>query len=578
MNKPVYVFRPDPKGDGLIAALKDEFRLIPLSDLRESPTNPRKHFHAKAMDELTESVRQQGVVQPIVARFNPTDNEILYEIVTGARRYRASKAAGLATIPAIVRQLSDTAVIEIQMIENLQREDIHPLDEAQGYQTLIDKTGLEIGAIAAKVGKSESYVYQRLKLLALSDKAQKAFLAEKITAGHAILIARLQPADQAEALRECTQGYHTSVRALIDWIDRNVHMDLHAAPFKKDDAQLLPEAGACVNCPKRTGFQPALFPDIAKKDTCTDPKCFQAKLQAFSAQRLAELKEKGEDVVKITDYHGQNKPKGALDPSQYTKAGTTRCPDTKVGLMVGDDYDQGKTMRVCTNPKCKIHFGQAARESRSISQTGRNLAQERKHEAGKQAREEIITIIATDTAKLELADLKLLAEVLLVEMWHEEVKKLFKRRGWEPKKKGYNTDYRSVAHDRIEDMQPREVAGLLMECVLRSRRYMENDDLANVAKRSGVDFYKLERKALEALTERDRAKREKEKQRAGAQAEAKPKPGTCRYCGCTETTPCDVGVDGACAWVDKPHTVCSNPKCLRKFNAEKKTKKAETKK
>jgi len=561
MNKPEIV----------IPIAKDEFRLIPLADLCESPTNPRRHFAAKAMDELIESVRQQGVVQPIVARMLNTKVAGVkadYEIVTGARRFRASKAAGRDTIPAIVRLLSDVQVIEIQMIENLQREDIHPLDEAHGYQTLIDKTGLEVAAIAGKVGKSESYVYQRLKLLALIEKAQKAFLAEKITAGHAILIARLQPADQADALHECTQGFRTSVRDLIDWIDRHVHMDLNEAPFKKDDAQLVPYAGACVNCPKRTGFQPALFPDIAKKDTCTDPKCFQAKLQAFSTQRLAELKEQGKDVVKIVEYISHNKPKGALDSSQYEKAGNTKCPDTKVGMLV-DAHDLGKTMNVCTNPKCKIHFGRAARESQSITRTGRNLAQERKHVASEQAREEAIGIIATDTAKLEVTDLKLLAEAFIVEMWHEEVKKLFKRRGWEPRKKGYSTDYRSVAHDRLADMPPREVAGLLMECLLRSRLCPDNDDLAKIAKTNGVDFYKLERKAIEALTERDREKREKEKQRLQAKAEPKPKPGICRFCGCTETTPCDVGVEGACAWVDEPHTVCSNPKCLRRFNAEK---------
>ena len=111
--------------------------------------------------------------------------------------------------------------------------------------------------------------------------------------------------------------------------------------------------------------------------------------------------------------------------------------------------------------------------------------------------------------------------------------------------------------------------GLLMECLLRSHLCPDNDDLAKVAKKNGVDFYKLERKALEALTERDRARREKEKQRAAATAQPKPKPGTCRFCGCTETTPCDVGVEGACAWIDKSHTACSNPKCLRRFNAEK---------
>jgi hypothetical protein len=108
-----------------------------------------------------------------------------------------------------------------------------------------------------------------------------------------------------------------------------------------------------------------------------------------------------------------------------------------------------------------------------------------------------------------------------------------------------------------------------MECTLRSRLCPGDDELAKIAKTSGVDFYKLQRKALDALTARDREKREKEKQRAQPKDEPKPKPGTCRFCGCTETTPCNVGVEGACAWVDKQHTVCSNLKCLRRFNAEK---------
>lgn len=562
------------------AIFADEFRLIPLAEVRESATNPRKHFDPNALDELTKSIRQQGVIQPIVVRRSQAHGHAdCFEIVTGARRYRASINSGLATIPAIVRVLGDDQVIEIQMIENLQREDIHPLDEAQGYQTLLDKTGLEIAAIAAKVGKSESYIYQRLKLLALTEKIQKAFFADKISAGHAILIARLQPIDQAQALKECLEN-SANVRRLGEWIDRNVHMDLHGAPFKKDDAELIPAAGSCIDCPKRTGFHPELFPDIAKKDTCTDPKCFHAKLDAFTARRLGELKQKGDAIVKITtQYHSPGKAKDVLDSSQYKEAGAAECPDTKTGLII-DNVGQGKTLRVCTNPKCKQHFlGVSSRNARLLARTGRNPFQELKYKAGKQAREQTIAVIAADTVKLESADLKLLAEAFLIELWHEQVKELFKRRSWLPKISGGNSDYTAAARDQIKAMTPRQVAGLLMECVLRSRLCPENDDLAKIAKQSGVDFYKLERQTLAALTEKEDAKRDKEKQTpAPKPAEKKLPAGKCRYCGCTETTPCHVGKAGACAWYDKDRTLCTNPQCLRKFNADKQAKKPEKKK
>lgn len=189
---------------------------IALDKLHESPLNPRRAFDEKALKELAANLAQVGVLTPLLVRPNAKG----YEIAAGHRRFRAAKIAKLAGVPCVVRELDDQTFLEIMTIENLQREDIHPLDEALGYQALIDKTGMEVAAIAAKVGKSESYVYQRLKLAGLIKPAQKAFIEEKITAGHAILIARLQPKEQEEALKYCTGSCNCGVRELAAWIDR----------------------------------------------------------------------------------------------------------------------------------------------------------------------------------------------------------------------------------------------------------------------------------------------------------------------------------------------------------------------
>ena len=194
---------------------QQEFQYLPLALLRESKTNPRRQENAPALKELIESVRDRGVLVPLLVRptrgrsaiaHEPVDGN--YEIVAGSRRYRAAKEAGLLKVPVRVRDMTDPEVLEIQIIENLQREDVHPLDEGLGYRVLMEKSKLDVPAIAKKVGKSASYVYQRMKLADLDKSVQKATLEKRISAGHAILIARLQPKEQGEALKYCRPRYH----------------------------------------------------------------------------------------------------------------------------------------------------------------------------------------------------------------------------------------------------------------------------------------------------------------------------------------------------------------------------------
>jgi ParB/RepB/Spo0J family partition protein len=135
---------------------------VPLAKITPSTTNPRKSFPKDKLDELTDSVKRLGVLQPILLR--PLNGGGTYELVAGERRYRASKAAGLTDIPATVRELTDAEVLEIQVVENLQRSDLHELEEAEGYEKLLkcahpSGEKYTVDEIAAKVGKSRSYVF-----------------------------------------------------------------------------------------------------------------------------------------------------------------------------------------------------------------------------------------------------------------------------------------------------------------------------------------------------------------------------------------------------------------------------------
>lgn len=179
--------------------------LVPLTKLRESTLNHRRSWGD--LKELAASIRAKGVLEPILARPGKpgTLGADVLEIVFGARRFRASQEAGLEAIPAIVRDMSDTDAMEAIVIENLQRADVHPLEEAEGYEQLLaqKERPYTVEDIAAKVGKSKAYVYGRMKLLALCKEARDAFYEGDLSASVALLIARIPvPELQQKALEE----------------------------------------------------------------------------------------------------------------------------------------------------------------------------------------------------------------------------------------------------------------------------------------------------------------------------------------------------------------------------------------
>jgi len=275
--------------------------LIPVEEIDESPSNPRKLF--REIEELAESIEKNGLLQPVAVR-SKTDGR--WELIFGARRLRASSKAGLSEIPAFVREMSDREVLELQIIENGQRSDVHPLEEADGFRALLDDHGATVAETAARGGKSESHVYKRLKLCELCDEARKAFFEGTIPLKTALALARISPKEnQEKATTEVLDGFGYSEpmtpTEAVRHIERKYMLVLKDAPFGVRDAKLVPEAGACAGCPKRTGAHRVLFDDLDETDRCTDSECFERKIEALWEKRCKTAKRKGETVLPEAD-------------------------------------------------------------------------------------------------------------------------------------------------------------------------------------------------------------------------------------------------------------------------------------
>lgn len=313
------------------------FADLPHAAIVRSKTNPRRHFDEAFIKDLADNIAANGILQPVLVRPLPgsrlqeTLEDLLpgqprptHEIVAGEQRWRAAGIAGLRTMPALVRDLTDAQVLELQLVENLKRRDLHPMEEAEGYERLITSAGLSADQVAERIGKSRSYVYNTLSLLQLVPEARTAFYEGLLVRSVAEQIARhdagLQPAILKDVTAKDHLGESMSVRKAKEHILNTYMLRLELAPFKTDDADLVPVAGPCPTCPKRAGASPQLFGDIAHGDTCTDPPCFAAK-KAAHYERIAEAAAaRGQTVI-------TGKEAREIMPDRNTLRGYTRVDE-----------------------------------------------------------------------------------------------------------------------------------------------------------------------------------------------------------------------------------------------------------
>jgi len=346
-----------------------EFQYIAIDTIHESATNPRRTFDECKLGELAESIRTNGLIQPITVRPNSEG----FEIVAGARRFRAAQLAQLFSLPARIVDITDTQALEWQLVENSQRVDVHPYEEAQGFERLLDLPGYDVSALVEKSGKSASHIYARLSLLQLIPAVADAFTEERITASHANLIARLPQESQANAYEQCwrkdwqeKEAHLLPAKNLSAWIQANLYLSLADAPFDREDPTLNPAAGACVTCPRRSGYNTSLFADV-QGDQCLDGPCYQTKIAAHIDRELAAQPE----LVQIENgwRSAREQRPGAVQRGDFREIEliaenrgaepVPACAAAKPAIIV---YGKrvGTTLTVCTDNNCPVHDPRAA--------------------------------------------------------------------------------------------------------------------------------------------------------------------------------------------------------------------------
>lgn len=366
-------------GNGPKAADPD-YRSIPWKSLQTSPTNPRRRLDEQTIESLAQSIGTQGVLEPLIVR--PRGEK--YEIVCGERRYRAAKVAALSELPCLVRELSDEQVLDIQIHENLHREDIHAMDEAYAYQFLKVKLACDAKELALRVGKPEGYVLNRLKLNLLIKDAQKDIDNEHLPLTYALELAKYTPGIQkviyAEVYRKegkyqndrwtetPVKGETIPFRNLIGWINTNIHRLLSKAPFDPKRTDLRSDGLACVNCSERTGAVVSLFEpnQIGKKDACLNPACYQQKVHTHVEVRrreLAELRQVEPSEVPLIrswcytdgkDYLGTES--ASVISGAKRGANAKKCSHSISGIDVEPD-NYGQIVEVCLKTSgCKVHW------------------------------------------------------------------------------------------------------------------------------------------------------------------------------------------------------------------------------
>ena len=263
-----------------------------LDHIRPSALNPRKVYDEAGLQELADSIKNQGLLNPIAVRGTcfdmEGDGEPLYEIIYGERRWRAMQMNNAETIPAMIYNVTDDEAFDMMITENLQRQNIAPLDEATAYKALQER-GLSVTDMAAKFGKSERYIRDRLKLNDLIPIFKEALSHDKLTLGGAVMLARLDEAAQAEFADD--HGYEDDE----DWDaaealnSQDIRDDIEDNFVTLDRALFLPEdewnkdqqPRLCSMCANNTSCQQSIWPELAARARCTDETCFKDKLDRY---------------------------------------------------------------------------------------------------------------------------------------------------------------------------------------------------------------------------------------------------------------------------------------------------------
>ncbi|MCF3109578.1 ParB/RepB/Spo0J family partition protein [Niabella sp. CC-SYL272] len=279
------------------ASAEEQVYNIPVSKIMISPKNYRKFYSEKAIEELAEQIAEseEKILHPIIVRQRGKK----YELIVGERRYRAALRIGLKTMPARVRPLTDEVAKEIRLQENLQRENPHPLNEAEAIFELQDD-GKTLAEISKKLGKSMAFIHNRIKLAELIDPLKELFVEDKITLQEAIELGSLARDSQEHFFEQHCANWKEEKHFSIGnfrYIIGHYRYDLKKAPFNTRDKKLVPDVGSCTGCPFNSATLKTLFPDMAKEAVCSNTSCFEAKRMASAESDLRSALESAQPAA-----------------------------------------------------------------------------------------------------------------------------------------------------------------------------------------------------------------------------------------------------------------------------------------
>jgi ParB family chromosome partitioning protein len=372
------------------AAPLPTFDVVPWASIQASPLNPRQRFDRGTLEELAASMAGGvGIIEPLIVR--PFGKKAgAYELVAGERRWRAAEIAGLSEVPVLVKPLTDVQVLELMVIENNQREDINALEEAKGFHALRTR-GVDIAHIQARIGRSRKYVYDRLKLLDLVPAAKALLLEERITAGHAILLARLTKAQQEKAItvddgdarHPLFVGEESCLSPAEDFADgaaseKDPYVGLKARSVRELDAWIA----------EHCRFDPAaavnreLFPDTVS--------AVEEAVKVIHITRNHYTQPDAKDGSTQRIYHSASwKPAdGRPDYDHFYGRGTPKasktCDRSVLGLVVAG-RGRGEAFQVCVDKVCDVHW-KTERLAREKASTGGSAQARYKEQQAREAK------------------------------------------------------------------------------------------------------------------------------------------------------------------------------------------------
>jgi|GEM_PF-1266461 len=535
-----------------------EIELIEISAIGFSPTNPRRTYSSEGLEELAESIKAHGVLAPVVVR--PTGDR--FELVVGERRVRASVIAMVGHVPAIVRELTDIEVEDLQIVENVQREDVDLIEQGEGYRRLVRDRSWSVELLAERVGKKTRYIYGLMKLADVPESARAAFRSGKLTKSHLELIARIPDPDQREKATgqilhppawQAGDGGVLPVRASAQLIERDYSRELKRAPFSRKDAELLPEAGACDACPHMAGNNP-LF-EGTRADVCTLPSCYERKLAAHNAKLIERHRADGAEIMPVKQakelFNGTtltwNAGKEFVDLD-------ARCQEDSKGRSFGQIVkDQVKPViaedmhgtphRLAARAEVsKLLKKAGVQQTPKVSKSSSQTVEQKKAEDERKVREAVVARIAgLAAAKAQRQWVTMSGPVSLLSFFLEQViasgsfgdvfSKLDKaaiRRKWISEKEA-KEDF-DAADKRIREMLPKmtvpEMIALIIECVfLKAGEYVYheyNQRFLALAKGWGFDLREIASKVRAEL---------KKCSKSSTKPDAEKKPGRAKAAG-----------------------------------------------